>query len=56
MPEKPEGMTVVKALSPRVKGKTVTDCNIRWDNIVAKPDSSTFSKKIVAFTLLENTL
>ena len=47
MPEKPEVMTVVKALSPRIKGKTITGCNVRWDNIIAKPESSTFSKKII---------
>jgi formamidopyrimidine-DNA glycosylase len=35
MPEKPEVMTVVKALKPKIIGKTITKCNIKWNNIIA---------------------
>ena len=35
MPEKPEVMTVVKALKPKILGKTITKCNIKWNNIIA---------------------
>ena len=33
MPEKPEVMTVVKALKPKIIGKTITKCTIKWNNI-----------------------
>ena len=31
MPEKPEVMTVVKNLIPRIVGKRITDCAIYWE-------------------------
>lgn len=47
MPEKPEVITVVKNLIPRVVGKTITGCNVYWDNIIAIPSSDEFKKKII---------
>ena len=32
MPEKPEVLTVVKALKSRIIGKTIKDVVVRWDN------------------------
>ena len=47
MPEKPEVMTVVKNLIPRIVGKRITDCAIYWDNIIASPTPKEFKKKII---------
>lgn len=47
MPEKPEVITVVKNLIPKVVGKKITGCNIYWDNIIAYPTTNEFKKKIV---------
>ena len=47
MPEKPEVMTVVKSLKTKIIDKTITGCNIYWDNIIAYPTSSEFKKKII---------
>lgn len=47
MPEKPEVITVVNSLKPRILGKTITDCNIYWDNIIAYPTTDEFKKKII---------
>ena len=47
MPEKPEVMTVVKNLIPRIVGKTITGCNVYWDNIIAAPTVNEFKKKII---------
>ena len=47
MPEKPEVMTVVKNLIPRIVGKTITGCNVYWDNIIAYPTTDEFKKKII---------
>lgn len=47
MPEKPEVMTVVKSLTPLITGRTITDCNIYWDNIIAYPTSCEFRNKII---------
>lgn len=44
MPEKPEVMTVVKSLKPMILDKTITGCNIYWDNIIVSDD---FKKKII---------
>jgi len=35
MPEKPEVMTVCSVLKNRIVGKTITKCNIYWNNIIA---------------------
>lgn len=47
MPEKPEVITVVRSLKDRVLGKTITDCNVFWDNIIASPTVNEFKKKII---------
>ena len=47
MPEKPEVITVVESLKPKLIGKKINDCNIYWDNIISYPVSSEFKKKII---------
>jgi len=47
MPEKPEVMTVVKKLKPELIGRTINNCNVYWDNIIAYPTSNEFRKKII---------
>lgn len=47
MPEKPEVLTVVKSLKPRILDKVITDCNVYWDNIIAYPTTMEFKKQIV---------
>ncbi len=47
MPEKPEVITVVESLKPRLLGKTITGCNVYWDNIIAFPTSDEFKKKVI---------
>ncbi len=47
MPEKPEVLTVVKSLKPIILNKTITDCNIYWDNIIASPSTDEFKRKII---------
>ena len=46
MPEKPEVMTVCSVLKERIIGKTITDCNIYWNNIIAT-DINLFKKNII---------
>ena len=47
MPEKPEVITVVKSLNERILNKTITGCNIYWDNIIAYPITDEFRRKII---------
>ena len=47
MPEKPEVMTVVKNLNGLILNKTITDCNVYWDNIIAYPTTDEFKKRII---------
>lgn len=47
MPEKPEVLTVVKSLKPRIVGKTIRDCNVYWENIIAYPTTMEFKKEVV---------
>ncbi|MBE6157231.1 MAG: DNA-formamidopyrimidine glycosylase [Firmicutes bacterium] len=47
MPEKPEVLTVVKSLKKKILGKTITACNIYWDNIIASPTPSVFKQQII---------
>lgn len=47
MPEKPEVLTVVKNLKKKLIGKTITDCNIYWDNIIVSPSPKEFKKEII---------
>lgn len=46
MPEKPEVITVSKALEKKILNKNITDVQIYWDNIIAKPETDVFKKKI----------
>ena len=47
MPEKPEVMTVVKKLKPELINRTIDNCNIYWDNIIAYPVSDEFRKQVI---------
>ena len=46
MPELPEVETVKNGLIEKVKGKTITKCSVRWDGIIAYPDTKSFIKEI----------
>ena len=46
MPEKPEVITVANTLKKRIIGKKITNCKFLWDNIIASPKSTEFSKRI----------
>ena len=47
MPEKPEVITVANNLKKLILNKTITDCNVYWDNIIAYPVSDEFKRKII---------
>ncbi len=47
MPEKPEVITVVKSLDKLILNKTITGCNVYWENIIAAPTVDEFKKKII---------
>ena len=47
MPEKPEVVTVCKALAEKIVGKKITACNVYWNNIIAKPSVEDFKKSIL---------
>ena len=47
MPEKPEVMTVCKALRTKILNKKITGCNVYWNNIIAKPEVNLFKKNII---------
>lgn len=47
MPEKPEVMTVVSKLKPALIGRTIFNCNVYWDNIIAYPTTDEFKKNII---------
>ncbi len=47
MPEKPEVVTVCKALEEKIVGKKITGCNVYWDNIIAEPNVELFKKNIL---------
>lgn len=47
MPEKPEVVTVAKTLQSQLIGKTITDCFVYWDNIIAYPLVDTFKKQVL---------
>lgn len=47
MPEKPEVITVSNNLKEKIIGKTITDCYVYWDNIIAEPEPKVFSKNII---------
>lgn len=47
MPEKPEVITVANTLKKQIIGKTITDCIVYWDNIIAYPTVEKFKKEII---------
>ena len=47
MPEKPEVMTVVNKLRPKLIGRSITKCNVYWDNIIAYTTTDEFKKRII---------
>lgn len=47
MPEKPEVITVSKAIKSEIINKKIKDVEVYWDNIIAKPSVSTFKEKLV---------
>lgn len=47
MPEKPEVVTVARTLRAQLIGKTITDCSIYWDNIIASPTTDEFKQRVV---------
>lgn len=47
MPEKPEVITVVNSLKPRLLGKEIKECYVYWDNIIAYPVTDEFRKAVV---------
>ncbi len=47
MPEKPEVITVSNTLKGKILGKTITGCNVYWDNIIAYPTTNEFKKEII---------
>ena len=46
MPEKPEVITVVKSLKPKLVNRKILSTKIYWDNIIEYPDVLEFSKNI----------
>ena len=55
MPEKPEVVTVANTLKRQVLGKTITDCQVFWNNIIASPTVDEFKKEIVGQKILDIT-
>lgn len=47
MPEKPEVITVSKALTKNILNKTIKKVEVYWDNIISMPDVKTFKKKLI---------
>ena len=47
MPELPEVETVKNGLIKKVKGKTITKCVVRWNSIIAYPETKEFINNIV---------
>lgn len=55
MPEKPEVITVARCLEKKILNKTITECNIYWDNIIAEPSPVEFKEKIKGEKILSIT-
>lgn len=51
MPELPEVETVVRTLEHQLQHVSILDCKVLWDNIIAYPDVSTFTKLIKGKTI-----
>ena len=47
MPEKPEVITVANNLKKLILNKTITGCNVYWDNIIAYPLTDEFKKQVM---------
>ena len=46
MPEKPEVITVVKSLKPKLIGKIILSSEVYWDNIIEYPKVNEFKNNI----------
>ena len=46
MPEKPEVITVMRTLKPKLIGKRIIEMHVFWDNILASPGKQEFRKRI----------
>ena len=46
MPEKPEVLTVVKALKEKIIGKKIIKVEVLWDHIIGSPSKDEFEKKL----------
>lgn len=55
MPEKPEVITVAKSLENQIINKTITGCNVFWDNIIASPSVKEFKKRIIGQKIISIT-
>lgn len=51
MPEKPEVLTVVKFLKPRIVGKKIIKADVYWNNIIENPSVLEFCKRIKGQTV-----
>ncbi len=51
MPEKPEVLTVVASLKKKIIGKTISDVDVLWDNIIATPTPVEFKEKLIGKTI-----
>ncbi|MBR4618665.1 MAG: DNA-formamidopyrimidine glycosylase [Bacilli bacterium] len=55
MPEKPEVITVAKALSKKVIGKKITNTKVLWNNIIKEPSKEEFIRRIKNQTIKDIT-
>ena len=55
MPEKPEVVTVANTLKRQILGKTITDCQVFWDNIIAYPSVCEFKEEVIGQKILDIT-
>ncbi len=53
MPEKPEVITVAKALSKKIIGRTISSVDVYWDNIIATPSVKEFKTNIINQKILD---
>lgn len=51
MPEKPEVVTVARSLESKILHKTITECHVFWNNIIAYPSVQDFIKKVIGQTI-----
>lgn len=55
MPEKPEVITVCKALKRKIVSKTIKRVDVYWDNIISMPDINDFKEKLINQKILNIT-